>query len=244
MITFDKVTKNLGGKIVLDNQSFDVLDEEFLVLVGPSGSGKTTLLKMINRLIELTKGRIIIDGVQQNELDVRRLRLSMGYVLQQIALFPNLTVFENIAIIPRMKGLNDQKIITKARELMEKVGLPADEYFNRYPKELSGGEQQRIGIIRAIIHEPKYLLMDEPFSALDPISRKQLQQLTKQLHKEFCMTTIFVTHDVREALRLGDRIAVLNKGQILQIDTPEKIVNSRNTFVTNLFGDVNDEKSI
>lgn len=241
MIRFEEVTKKFDTKIVLNKQSFDIKDGEFLVLVGPSGSGKTTLLKMINRLVDLTEGRIIIDNVPQSELDMRTLRLSMGYVLQQIALFPNLTVYENIAVIPRMKGWDEKKIVARTRELLDKVGLPADEYLNRYPKDLSGGEQQRVGILRAIIHEPKYLLMDEPFSALDPISREQLQQLTKTLHHEFKMSTIFVTHDVREALRLGDRIAVLNKGEILQIDTPENILDSSHVFVKDLFGGVEDE---
>jgi osmoprotectant transport system ATP-binding protein len=239
MITFDQVTKVFGTKTVLDNQSFDIADGEFLVLVGPSGSGKTTILKMLNRLIDLTEGRIMIDGTQQNQLDFRQLRLSMGYVLQQIALFPNLTVAENIALIPKMKGWDKEKIATRTAELLDKVGLPAADYLNRYPKDLSGGEQQRVGIVRAIIGEPKFLLMDEPFSALDPITREQLQALTKDLHAEFGMTTIFVTHDVREALELADRIAVLNQGKIVQLASPEEILQApADDFVAELFGGV------
>lgn len=239
MITFDQVTKVFGTKTVLDNQSFDIADGEFLVLVGPSGSGKTTILKMLNRLIDLTEGRIMIDGTQQNQLDLRQLRLSMGYVLQQIALFPNLTVAENIALIPKMKGWDKEKIATRTAELLDKVGLPAADYLNRYPKDLSGGEQQRVGIVRAIIGEPKFLLMDEPFSALDPITREQLQALTKDLHAEFGMTTIFVTHDVREALELADRIAVLNQGKIVQLASPEEILKApADDFVEELFGGV------
>ncbi|MGT2802692.1 ABC transporter ATP-binding protein [Streptococcus henryi] len=239
MITFDQVTKVFGTKTVLDNQSFDIADGEFLVLVGPSGSGKTTILKMLNRLIDLTEGRIMIDGTQQNQLDLRQLRLSMGYVLQQIALFPNLTVAENIALIPKMKGWDKEKIATRTAELLDKVGLPAADYLNRYPKDLSGGEQQRVGIVRAIIGEPKFLLMDEPFSALDPITREQLQALTKDLHAEFGMTTIFVTHDVREALELADKIAVLNQGKIVQLASPEEILQApADDFVAELFGGV------
>lgn len=239
MITFDQVTKVFGTKTVLDNQSFDIADGEFLVLVGPSGSGKTTILKMLNRLIDLTEGRIMIDGTQQNQLDLRQLRLSMGYVLQQIALFPNLTVAENIALIPKMKGWDKEKIAARTAELLDKVGLPAADYLNRYPKDLSGGEQQRVGIVRAIIGEPKFLLMDEPFSALDPITREQLQALTKKLHTEFGMTTIFVTHDVREALGLADRIAVLNQGKIVQLASPEEILKApADDFVEELFGGV------
>lgn len=145
------------------------------------------------------------------------MRLSAGYVLQAIALFPNITVAENVALIPEMKGWSKEQIASKTEELLDKVGLPVVDYAHRLPSELSGGEQQRIGIVRAIIVEPKILLMDEPFSALDAISRKQLQALTKDLHKEFGMTTIFVTHDTDEALKLGDRIAVLQEGEIVQV---------------------------
>ena len=172
----------------------------------------------------------------------RDLRLSTGYVLQQIALFPNLTVAENIAIIPEMKGWNKDKIKQNTAELLEMVGLPAKEYAGRFPSMLSGGEQQRVGIVRAIIGEPRILLMDEPFSALDAISRKQLQVLTKKLHNEFGVTIIFVTHDTDEALLLADRIAVLQNGQICQIDKPNAILeNPANDFVANLFGGVKHE---
>ena len=158
-------------------------------------------------------------------------------MLQQIALFPNLTVAENIALIPEMKGWSKEQIASKTEELLDMVGLPATEYVKRMPSELSGGEQQRIGIVRAIIGEPKILLMDEPFSALDAISRKQLQTLTKDLHKEFGMTTIFVTHDTDEALKLGDRIAVLEEGEIVQVADPKTILaQPANDFVADLFG--------
>ena len=208
-----------------------------MVLVGPSGSGKTTMLKMINRLLEPTDGNIYMDEKRIKDYAERELRLSTGYVLQAIALFPNLTVAENIALIPEMKDWSKEKIASKTEELLDKVGLPAADYAHRFPSELSGGEQQRIGIVRAIIGEPKILLMDEPFSALDAISRKQLQALTKNLHKEFGMTTIFVTHDTDEALKLGDRIAVLQEGEIVQVaDSKTILAKPANDFVADLFG--------
>ena len=178
-----------------------------------------------------------MDDKRIKDYDEQELRLSTGYVLQAIALFPNLTVAENIALIPEMKGWNKEQIASKTEELLDKVALPATDYAPRLPSELSGGEQQRIGIVRAIIAEPKILLMDEPFSALDAISRKQLQALTKDLHKEFGMTTIFVTHDTDEALKLGDRIAVLQEGEIVQVANTETILaQPANDFVADLFG--------
>lgn len=220
MIRFNNVSKTFGQTKVLQEQTFQINDREFFVLVGPSGSGKTTLLKMINCLIEPSSGDILLNNAPQKELDLREMRLSIGYVLQQIALFPNLTVAENIAIIPEMKQWAPEEVRQKTEELLDKVGLPAKDYLDRYPSDLSGGEQQRIGIVRAIISHPKILLMDEPFSALDPISRKQLQELMLSLHKEFDMTIVFVTHDIDEAIKLGDRVAILNEGEIVQLDRP------------------------
>ena len=237
MIEYKHVALRYTDKDILKDVNLRIEDGEFMVLVGPSGSGKTTMLKMINRLLEPTDGDIYMDGKRIKDYDERELRLSTGYVLQAIALFPNLTVAENIALIPEMKGWPKEQIASKIEELLDKVGLPATEYANRKPSELSGGEQQRIGIVRAIIAEPKILLMDEPFSALDAISRKQLQALTKELHKEFGMTTIFVTHDTDEALKLGDRIAVLQEGEIVQVANAETILaQPANDFVSDLFG--------
>ncbi len=242
MIEYKHVALRYGEKSVLEDVNLKINDGEFMVLVGPSGSGKTTMLKMINRLLEPTDGNIYMDDKRIKDYNQRDLRLSTGYVLQQIALFPNLTVAENIAIIPEMKGWNKDKIKHNTAELLEMVGLPAKEYAGRLPSMLSGGEQQRVGIVRAIIGEPKILLMDEPFSALDAISRKQLQVLTKKLHNEFGVTIIFVTHDTDEALLLADRIAVLQNGQICQIDKPNAILeNPANDFVANLFGGVKHE---
>lgn len=242
MIEYKHVALRYGEKSVLEDVNLKIKDGEFMVLVGPSGSGKTTMLKMINRLLEPTDGNIYMEDKRIKDYNQRDLRLSTGYVLQQIALFPNLTVAENIAIIPEMKGWNKDKIKQNTAELLEMVGLPADEYAGRLPSMLSGGEQQRVGIVRAIIGEPRILLMDEPFSALDAISRKQLQVLTKKLHNEFGVTIIFVTHDTDEALLLADRIAVLQNGQICQIDKPNAILeNPSNDFVANLFGGVKHE---
>ena len=190
--------------------------ESFFVLVGPSGSGKTTTLKLINRLIEQTDGDIYFEDKRLKDYDLRELRLKTGYVLQQIALFPNLTVAENIALIPEMKNFDKREIKEKTEDLLRKVGLDPKHYMNRLPKELSGGEKQRVGILRAIIANPKILLMDEPFSALDPISKVQLQDLIKQLHDEYKRTTVFVTHDMDEAMKLADRICVLKEGKVVQ----------------------------
>ena len=237
MIEYKHVALRYTEKDILKDVNLRIEDGEFMVLVGPSGSGKTTMIKMINRLLEPTDGNIYMDGKRIKDYDERELRLSTGYVLQAIALFPNLTVAENIALIPEMKGWGKERVASKTVELLEKVGLPASDYADRNPHELSGGEQQRVGIVRAMIGEPKILLMDEPFSALDAISRKQLQTLTKDLHKEFGMTTIFVTHDTDEALKLGDRIAVLEEGEIVQVaDSKTILVQPANDFVADLFG--------
>ena len=236
MIEYKNVALRYAEKNVLKDVNLRIEDGEFMVLVGPSGSGKTTMMKMINQLIEPTDGNIYLNQKRIKDHHQRELRLETGYVLQQIALFPNLTVAENIALIPEMKGWKKEQIQAQSKELLEKVGLSFEDYPNRYPKELSGGEQQRVGIVRAIIATPKILLMDEPFSALDAISRKQLQDLTKQLHQEFKMTALFVTHDTDEAIKLADRIAVLKDGEIVQVATPHEIqTNPANEFVKELF---------
>lgn len=237
MIKYDNVSLCCSVKgLILDNLSFEIKNGEFFVLVGPSGSGKTTTLKLINRLIEQTDGDIYFEDKRLKDYDLRELRLKTGYVLQQIALFPNLMVEENIALIPEMKKFDKKLIAEKTKDLLEKVGLNPKLYMKRYPNELSGGEKQRIGILRAIIANPKVLLMDEPFSALDPISRTQLQDLIKQLHNEYKMTTVFVTHDMDEALKLADRICILQEGKVVQIATPKEMRdNPVNDFVREFF---------
>ncbi|TCD46233.1 ABC transporter ATP-binding protein [Streptococcus sp. X16XC17] len=237
MIQFKEVSKTYKDLEILKSVNLHIKTGEFMVLVGPSGSGKTTMLKMVNRLIEPSSGEIYVDNRPVHELNLRDLRLEIGYVLQQIALFPNLTVSENIQLIPEMKKWSKKERLAKTKELLNRVGLPAEDYLHRYPRQLSGGEQQRVGILRAIIAEPKILLMDEPFSALDAISRKQLQEITSELHREFGVTTIFVTHDTDEALTLADRIAVLHEGDIVQCAEPEIILQQpTNQFVADLFG--------
>lgn len=234
MIDYQNVslTCQVSGPI-LKNLTFDIQEGEFFVLIGPSGSGKTTTLKLINRLIEQTDGDILFQGKRLKDFDLRELRLETGYVLQQIALFPNMTVAENIALIPEMKGLGKDETLKKTRELLTKVGLDPDSYLDRLPKDLSGGEKQRIGILRAIIANPKVLLMDEPFSALDPISKGQLQDLIKDLHEEFKMTTVFVTHDMDEAVKLADRICLMKAGEVVQLGTPDELRNQpANAFVS------------
>ncbi|AND00311.1 ATP-binding cassette domain-containing protein [Streptococcus suis] len=233
MIDYQNVslTCKVSGPI-LKNLTFDIQEGEFFVLIGPSGSGKTTTLKLINRLIEQTEGEVFFQGKRLKDFDLRELRLETGYVLQQIALFPNMTVAENIALIPEMKGLGKEETLTRTRELLTKVGLEPDSYLDRLPKDLSGGEKQRIGILRAIIANPKVLLMDEPFSALDPISKAQLQDLIKELHEEFKMTTVFVTHDMDEAVKLADRICLMQDGQVVQLGSPDELRNHpANDFV-------------
>lgn len=236
MIEFKHVSKEYGDQKVLADYDLSIQDGEFFVLVGPSGSGKTTTLKMINRLIEPTDGDIYFDQKRIIDYDLKELRLRIGYVLQQIALFPNMTVAENIELIPELKDWKKDARRERTKELLEKVGLSPEEYMNRKPSELSGGEQQRIGILRAIAAKPDIILMDEPFSALDPISKSQLQLLIKELHKELASTIIFVTHDMNEALLLGDRICIMKDGAIVQVDTPEQIRKvPKNEFVAQFF---------
>lgn len=236
MIEFQNVSKAFANKKILDHANFTIKDQEFFVLVGPSGSGKTTTLKMINQLVTHSEGKILINNEEISTANLRKLHLSVGYVLQQIALFPNLTVSENIALIPEMKGWDKAKIADRTNELLDLVGLNPKDYAQRQPSELSGGEQQRVGILRAIAANPKIVLMDEPFSALDPISRRQLQIFIKDLQKKMNLTVVFVTHDLDEALYLADRVAVMNDGLIQQIAEPADIYqHPANDFVKTFF---------
>ena len=243
-ITFKNVTKKYGDKAVLSDINLSIESHEFFVLAGSSGGGKTTLLKMVNRLIEPNKGQVLIDDQDIQTINLRDLRLQIGYVLQQIALFPNMTVLENIGIIPTMKGWSKRETRQRVLELLPLVGLDAEKYLNRYPHELSGGEAQRIGILRAIACKPKIILMDEPFSALDPISRKQLQELVKDLQKTLKITTVFVTHDMSEGMAMADRIAILKDGELQQVGRPQEILNApANTFVADFFTDYQQDLS-
>ncbi|MFO3665028.1 ABC transporter ATP-binding protein [Anaerococcus sp. ENR0831] len=237
MIKYENVSLSYPGSgKAIDNINFEIEDGELFVIVGPSGSGKTTTLKLINRLLRETEGQIFFDVSDINSFDLRELRLNIGYVLQGIALFPNMTVAENIAIIPEMKNMNKADIIKRTDELLNEVGLDPDIYRDRLPSDLSGGEKQRIGILRAIIANPKVLLMDEPFSALDPISRRDLQDLIIDLQKSYKITTVFVTHDMSEALRVADRICIMQDGKIVQIGKGKEIIeNPANKFVSQFF---------
>ena len=237
MITYQNVSMSYddSGK-VLDDLNFNIEKGEFFVIVGPSGSGKTTTLKLINRLIEQNEGDIYFKDKKIKDYPLRQLRLSMGYVLQQIALFPNLTVKENIGLIPEMKKMDKKKISEITDSLLKEVDLDPTTYRDRLPMDLSGGEKQRIGILRAIAASPEVLLMDEPFSALDPISKSSLQELIKKLHDDLKITTVFVTHDMDEALKLADRICVMKDGKIIQIASPDEIINNpSNKFVSQFF---------
>ncbi|MEC4697813.1 ABC transporter ATP-binding protein [Bacillus anthracis] len=238
MIQFNQVAKSYeDGTKAVDSLHLEIKKGEFFVLIGPSGCGKTTTMKMINRLIETTEGSILIDGKDIQQYNINELRWDIGYVLQQIALFPHMTIAENIAVVPEMRKWSKEKIKARVDELLQMVGLDPDVYRNRMPDELSGGQKQRIGVVRALAANPKIVLMDEPFSALDPLSREQLQKDIVQLQKKIQKTIVFVTHDMQEALSLGDRICIMKEGKVVQLDTPEGIIhNPKNEFVEEFIG--------
>ncbi|ARK21906.1 glycine/betaine ABC transporter ATP-binding protein [Sporosarcina sp. P26b] len=225
MIRFEEVSKSYDmSHLVVNSVNLEIKRGEFLVLVGPSGCGKTTTLKMINRLIPLTKGTIWLDDKRISDYPIHELRWQIGYVLQQIALFPHMTIEENIAVVPELVGWKKKKVRERVTELLEMVGLDPDVYRKRKPNELSGGQQQRVGVVRALAADPEILLMDEPFSALDPISRLKLQDDLLELQRRIQKTIVFVTHDLQEAFKLGDRVCIMNEGKIEQVDTPQKIL--------------------
>lgn len=239
MIKFEAVSKIYGDKKAVDNVSFNINEGEFFVLIGPSGCGKTTTLKMINRLIPLSEGFIYFNDKPISEYDVAEMRWDIGYVLQQIALFPHMTIKENIAQVPEMKKWKKKDIANRVDELLTMVGLDPETYRDRYPSELSGGQQQRIGVIRALASDPPVVLMDEPFSALDPISRKNLQDDLLELQSQIKKTIVFVTHDIEEAMKMGDRICLLNQGHVEQIGTTEDFIHRpKNDFVKSFIGNV------
>ncbi|MET3682870.1 osmoprotectant transport system ATP-binding protein [Alkalibacillus flavidus] len=238
MITFEHVTKQFeDGTVAVKDMNFSIEKGEFFVLIGPSGCGKTTTLKMMNRLIPLTKGTIYVDEKRISDYEINELRWNMGYVLQQIALFPHMTIEENIAIVPELKQWSKSDVQSRVTELLQMVGLHPETYRYRYPHELSGGEQQRVGVIRALAADPDVILMDEPFSALDPISRDKLQNDLIDLREKINKTIIFVTHDIQEAMKLGDRICLMQDGEMVQLGTPhELITNPANEFVEQFVG--------
>ena len=238
MIEIKNIVKTAGEKVILDNISLTIESGSFVVLIGPSGCGKTTTLKLINKLIEPTSGEIYIDGKAISKEDPIKLRRNIGYVIQNIGLFPHLTIKENIELIPKLKGeKTEQEISDNTERLIKMVGLDPDEFLYKYPSELSGGQQQRIGVIRAIATDADIILMDEPFSALDPITRTQLQEWLYELQQELKKTIIFVTHDMDEALKLADKICIMQGGKIQQYDTAENLLKHPvNNFVKDFIG--------
>lgn len=238
MLKFENVSKKYpDGFQAMKSINFEIEEGEFIVFIGPSGCGKTTTMKTINRLESHSAGTITFKGKDINTLNPVHLRRDIGYVIQQVGLFPHYTIAKNIATVPQLKGWDKQKIEDRVSELLEMVGLDPDVHGQRYPKELSGGQQQRVGVARALAADPDMILMDEPFGALDPITREQLQGELVSLQKKLKKTIVFVTHDMDEALKLADRIAIMRDGEILQFDTPEKLLHEPlNGFVEEFIG--------
>lgn len=225
-----------GGKKAVDNISLEVESGEFIAFIGTSGSGKTTALRMINRMIEATEGQITINGKDVRKMNPVELRRKIGYVIQQIGLMPHMTIRENIVLVPKLLKWSQEKKEKKAKELIKLVDLP-EEFLDRYPSQLSGGQQQRIGVVRALAAEQDVILMDEPFGALDPITRDTLQDLVKELQQKLGKTFIFVTHDMDEAIKLADKICIMSEGQVIQYDTPDNILrHPANDFVRDFIG--------
>ncbi|MFD7624091.1 betaine/proline/choline family ABC transporter ATP-binding protein [Streptomyces sp. NPDC059802] len=238
MIRFEHVTKRYAdGTTAVDDLSFEVAEGELVTLVGPSGCGKTTTMKMVNRLIEPTEGRIFVDGDDISAIDPVRLRRRIGYVIQQVGLFPHRTILENTATVPHLLGWKRGKGRERAAELLDLVGLDPSVYGDRYPEQLSGGQRQRVGVARALAADPPVLLMDEPFGAVDPVVRERLQNEFLKLQEQVRKTVLFVTHDIEEAVRLGDRIAVYGQGSIEQFDSPATVLGAPATpYVADFVG--------
>lgn len=239
MVKFQNVSKIYpNGASAVKNLNLTIEKGELVVLIGPSGCGKTTTLKMVNRLIEPTSGKILVGGKNIQEENPVRLRRRIGYVIQQIGLFPHMTIAQNIGLVPKLLGTNPREIDKQVNQLLEMGALDPQVYRNRYPKQLSGGEQQRVGVLRALAADPDVILMDEPFGALDPISREQLQDELKRLQDSVHKTIIFVTHDMDEALKLADRIVLMKDGEVVQNGPPEDLIrNPADDFVCEFIGE-------
>ena len=247
MIAFRDISKSFDGghSFAVERLNLEVSDGETLVLLGSSGSGKTTLLKMVNGLVQPTSGTVSVDGEDTGAVDPIALRRSLGYVFQGIGLFPHLSVEQNVGIVPRLLGSHADEQRSRAHEMLELVGLEPSVYAERFPEELSGGQQQRVGVARALAAEPAHLLMDEPFGALDAVTRDELQQELLSLKKRFHKTILFVTHDVFEAIRLGDRIAVLHEGRLEQVGPPREVLRQPATaYVEQLVGRIREQLNV
>lgn len=246
MIEFKNVKKVYpGGNVAVKDVNLKFETGEFICFIGTSGSGKTTCMRMINRMNEITSGELLIDGKNIKDYNPVDLRRQIGYVIQQIGLLPHMTIYENVVLVPKLLKWDEEKMRKTAEDLIKRVDLPLS-YLDKYPSELSGGQQQRIGVIRALAADQKIILMDEPFGALDPITRDALQNLVKKLQKEMGKTIVFVSHDMDEALTLGDKIVIMDKGHVIQFDTPENILkNPKTEYVRNLIGEekINEAKT-
>ena len=239
MINMEHVTKRFAadGPASVDDLSLVVPEGTTTALIGPSGCGKTTTMRMINRLIDPTEGKIIVNGEDVTKVDPVELRRHIGYVIQQVGLFPHMTIAQNIAAVPKLLGWTEAKITSRTEELLDLVGLDPSEMLKRYPRQLSGGQRQRIGVARALAADPPVLLMDEPFGAIDPIARTRLQDEFRQILQRVRKTVVLVTHDLDEAIRLGDRIAIMKSGKIVQYDTPDAVLSHpADAFVENFVG--------
>jgi osmoprotectant transport system ATP-binding protein len=222
VVSFQHVSYRIGNRQLLQDLSFDLHGGETLVLLGRSGSGKTTALKMVNRLLQPTGGQVLVEGIPTTSWDPIRLRRRIGYVIQDVGLFPHFTIADNVGLVPRLEGWPPAAVQERTQTLLAQVGLPSVQFAGRYPRELSGGQRQRVGVARALAADPPLLLFDEPFGALDPVTRVELQQQFLALRREFSKTALFVTHDVREALLLGSRIGLLHNGQLDLLATPDE----------------------
>ncbi|MBN1630649.1 MAG: ABC transporter ATP-binding protein [Thermoleophilia bacterium] len=238
MIELRNVTKKYGTVTAVDDVSLTIPDGELTIVLGPSGCGKTTVLRTINRMVEIDSGEVIVDGRPIDAVPPEELRRHIGYAIQSVGLFPHMTVRRNIATVPRLLGWERARVSERVNELLDLVGLDPAIYADKRPGELSGGEAQRVGVARALAADPPVLLMDEPFGALDPISRERLQREFAALHKRLGKTVVFVTHDIEEAVLLGDRIVLMRDGRIVQVGAPEELWRSpEGRFVRDFFGD-------
>jgi len=246
-IEYKNVFKRFGKSeyYAVNDVDLTINEGEFITILGSSGSGKTTLMKMTNRLYDPDKGSITLFGENIQDVDVVKVRRRIGYVIQQVGLLPHMTIAQNIAIVPKLLKWDKERITSRARELLELVGLDPDEFMKRYPSQLSGGQQQRVGLARALAVDPKIMLLDEPFGAIDAINRLNLQDELKRIHGGLKKTFLFVTHDINEALKLGTRVIVMNEGKVCQFDTPENIArNPADGFVESLIKSCREQEKL